>query len=321
MSSSFSSLKKSRGNFNNLLKEVEKVTKNTASQTKSYKDERYWNITRDAAGNGSAVIRFLPPTEGEDVSFVRKFSHGFKGPTGRWYIEDSLTTLNQADPVTDHNMSLWSTGREEDKNLARSRKRRLSFISNILVINDPAVPENNGKVFLFKYGKSIFDMLVEKTSPTFEDEEKMNPFDPWTGANFKIRIRMADGYPKFDKSTFDSASALFDGDDDLIEEMWKKQYKLMDVVAPSEFKSYDELKKRFDYVVGASYTASTNSNLPSSSTPKSTSEFAEHYEDDDYAEHLSSKSSKPSVKATKPVTSSDDEDDDLEYFKKFADIE
>ena len=215
---------------------------NAPQEKKSYVDERLWKPELDKTGNGYAVIRFLPAVEGEDMPWAKVWNHAFQGPTGQWYIENSLTTLGQKDPVSELNSSFWNSGIESDKEIARKQKRKLQYFSNIYVVSDPKHPENEGKVFLFRYGKKIFDKIMEAMQPAFEDETPVNPFDFWQGANFKLKIRKVDGFWNYDKSEFEAPSALFDNDDD-IEGVWNKQYAL------SNFKSYDELKKRLDTVL------------------------------------------------------------------------
>lgn len=253
--SSFSSLKKSSNTLERLAKEIEKVNAPASSEKKG--DDRFWKLERDKSGNGSAIIRFLPPpaVDGDDaLPWVRVFDHGFKGPTGKWYIENSLTTLNQKDPVSEYNSKLWNESSDDaswQRKQARDQKRRLHYISNILVISDPKNPDNEGKVFLFKYGKKIFDKITTLMNPEFEGDKPVNPFDFWKGANFKLRIRTVDGYPNYDQSIFENSAALNDDDEEL-ENIWKKQYSLKEFVDPKNFKSYDELKKKLDEVLGVS---------------------------------------------------------------------
>ena len=242
--SSLSDLRKSRGNFDNLMKEVEKIAKPT---TERRDDDRFWSPAVDKAGNGYAVIRFLPPPQGEELPWARIWNHGFQGPSGRWYIENSLTTLNLPDPVSELNSELWNSGVESNKEIARKQKRKLQYISNILVIKDSANPQNEGKVFLFKYGKKIFDKIKDVMQPQFEDEEPTNPFDFWKGANFKLKIRNVEGYRNYDKSEFEPVSALAD-DDAEIESIWKQQHSLTEFTNPKNFKSYEELKKKLDRI-------------------------------------------------------------------------
>ena len=263
--SNFATLKKSSSTLERLTKEIEKS--NSPAEKKSG-DDRFWKLERDKSGNGSAVIRFLPVSaaDGEDgLPWVRYFDHGFQGPTGKWYIETSLTTLNQKDPVSDFNSELWGDRTIEDPNYrveerkqARKQKRRLHYISNIYVVSDPKNPENEGKVFLFKYGKKIFDKITMAMNPEFEGDKPMNPFDLWKGANFKIRIRTVDGYPNYDQSLFDASRPLND-DDDRLEAIWKKQHSLKEFVDPSNLKSYDQLKKRLDEVLGFNPSAMQSS--------------------------------------------------------------
>ena len=244
--SSFASLKQNRNaTIANLTAELEK----TQQQTVSYIDDRYWKPERDKSGNGYAVIRFLPQTEGEDLPWVRIFSHGFQGPGG-WYIENSLTTLNQKDPVSEFNTGLWNNGTEAGKEQARKQKRRLNYVSNIIVVKDPANPDNEGKNFLYRYGKRIFDKINDTMNPEFQDETPMNPFDYWEGADFKLKIRTVDGFVNYDRSEFDATTAILDGDDAKLEELYNKQYSLQELVAPNQFKTFDELKTKMERVLG-----------------------------------------------------------------------
>jgi len=227
------------------------------SEKKSYGDDRMWKPTVDKAGNGYAVIRFLPAGEGEDLPWVRYWDHGFKGSTGRWYIEKSLTSIGQQDPVSELNSQLWNSGRDEDKEIARQRKRRLHHVSNILVVSDSANPENEGKVFLYEYGKKIMDKIMDVMQPQFADETPVNPFDFWGGANFKLKIRQVEGYRNYDKSEFDAPSALFDGDETRLEEIYNKLYKLSEFTDAESYKSYAELKKKLYEVIGEADVANT----------------------------------------------------------------
>tara|TARA_R110002051_G_C8679149_1_gene491534 strand:+ start:517 stop:1371 length:855 start_codon:yes stop_codon:yes gene_type:complete len=237
--------KKSRNSIEDLTKKLEET-----ESKKSYKDDRFWRPQLDKASNGFAIIRFLPAPENEDIPWAKLFSHGFQGKGG-WYIENSRTTLGENDPVSEANNELWNSGIESDKDIARQRKRKMQFISNVLVISDPANPENEGKLFLYKYGKKIFDKIQESMQPEFEDENPTNPFDFWKGANFKLKIRKVAGFINYDKSEFESTSELFDGDDEKLEELWKKEYPLIAFTDSSNFKSYDELKKKFERVIGS----------------------------------------------------------------------
>tara|TARA_B100000900_G_scaffold173030_1_gene146910 strand:- start:4213 stop:5097 length:885 start_codon:yes stop_codon:yes gene_type:complete len=270
---------------------------NAPQEKKSYVDERLWKPELDKSGTGSAVIRFLPAVDGEELPWTKLWKHAFQGPTGKWYIENSLTTLNQKDPVSEFNTSLWNTGIESDKETARKQKRKLEYYSNIYVVNDPKHPENNGKVFLFRYGKKIFDKIMAAMQPEFEDETPINPFDFWEGANFKLKIRKVDGYWNYDKSEFDSVSALLD-DDAKLDATWKTQYPLADFHAPSNFKSYEELKKRLDDVLSGTVTASAVSMM-----------------DEDVVETPQFKSEpEPSI----PEVSQEEDDDTMSYFQKLA---
>lgn len=247
---SFKDLKKnSQDSMKRLLNEAEKLKKGGGES--SYEDNRIWKPTLDKSSNGFAVIRFLPAVEGEDLPWVRTFSHGFQGKGG-WFIENCPTTIGGKCPVCEGNNELWNSGVESNKGIARDRKRKLAYISNILVISDPAAPENEGKVFLYKFGKKIFEKIEEKMHPQFQDEEAVNPFDFWAGADFKLKVRKVDGYINYDKSEFAEPKALFGGDDAKLEALWKTQHSLKDFLAPKEFKSYDELKRKFDSVIGGS---------------------------------------------------------------------
>ena len=303
---SLSSLKGRSSSIDKLVKAAEAVS--SKSESKSYDDDRFWKPTRDKAGNGYAVIRFLPAKEGEDLPWARYWDHGFQGPTGLWYIENSLTSIGQDDPVSEANSVLWNSGTEEDKETVRKRKRRLHYVSNILVISDPSNPENEGKVFLYKFGKKIFEQLKEAISPAFEDESAINPFDlRGEGANFKIKIRKVDGYWNYDKSEFDSAAPLFD-DEARLNDIYSSVHSLSEIISPSEFKSYDELKEKLDRILGLSGGVSN-------STAES---IAEDQEEVPWADV-----NKASV-ADEPVISSADAsvgesgDDAMDYFKKLA---
>ena len=228
----------------------------TEGAKKSYSDERYWKPELDKTGNGFAVVRFLPTPQNEEMPWVSYFDHGFQGPGG-WYIEKSLTTLNKKDPVSEYNTQLWNTGIEANKEIARKQKRRLHYVSNVYVVSDPKNPDNEGKVFLYKYGKKIFEQLKEAISPAFEDEAAINPFDLREGANFKIKIRKVDGYWNYDKSEFDSVAPLFE-DEDKLNETFSSAYSLTDIIAPSEFKTYEELKEKLDRVLGLTGSVSTS---------------------------------------------------------------
>jgi hypothetical protein len=279
----FNDLKKSsRSTFEKLTSEVTKM----ASKSESYKDDRFWRPEQDKAGNGYAIIRFLPASGEEDMPWVRLFSHGFKGPGG-WYIENSRTTLGEKDPVSEMNTLLWNSGTESDKDIARSRKRRLNYISNILVVSDPANPQNEGKVFLYKYGKRIFDKIQEAMQPEFADEDPINPFDFWKGANFRLKVRKVAGFVNYDKSEFESSSAVLEGDDGKLEELWKTQYALSEFNSPNNFKPYDELNTRLKSVVGDDIRSApvtqekTAENVVLSETDNSSSVGDESSESDD----------------------------------------
>jgi hypothetical protein len=254
--SNFAALKSSSSeSLNKLTEELNKVS-NPQTNNKNGPDERIWKPTVDKAGNGYAVIRFLPAPTNEDVPFVRVWDHGFQGPTGQWYIEKSLTTIGQKDPVSEYNTMLWNSGIESNKDLVRKYKRRLSFYSNILVVKDSSNPDNEGKVFLYKYGKKIFDKLNDLMNPQFQDETPINPFDLWQGANFKLKIRQVEGYRNYDKSDFDTPAALYD-DDAKLEQVWNSEYSLQEFIGADQFKSYDDLKTKLYRVLALGETNTT----------------------------------------------------------------
>ena len=275
-----------------LVKEVEKMN-NTGGNA----DDRIWKLDVDKGGNGYAVIRFLPAPEGEDLPFVKLYSHAFQGPGG-WFIENSLTTLGQKDPVSEYNSLLWNNGTDAGKETARKQKRKLTYVSNIYVVKDPANPENEGKVFLYKYGKKIFDKLTAAMQPEFEDEEAIDPFDFWQGANFKLKAKNVAGYRNYDSSEFAAQSSLLD-DDDAMESLWKKQFSLSEIVAADQFKTYDELKTRLDYVLGNKKTV------------------APVYEEED-TDRGSAEELVTAAVSTTPSSVNDDDDDALSYFQKLA---
>ena len=298
---SFDNLKKSRSSsIQDLVKAAEAISSPNNDQ-KSYGDDRFWKPEVDKAGNGYAVLRFLPAPEGEDLPWVRYWDHGFKGPTGKWYIENSLTSIGQQDPVSEANSALWNSGREEDKEIVRQRKRRLHYVTNILIVSDPANPQNEGKVFLYKFGKKIFDKLMDVMQPAFADEDPVNPFDFWEGADFKLKIRNVEGYRNYDKSEFSSASALLDGDDEKLEGVYNNLHSLQDFVDPKNYKTYDELKRKLMEVLGEAAPLSTADFNTLSETAQAP------------AEPVAAEPVAPAVAAT-----SDGDEDTLSYFAKLA---
>ena len=284
-----------------LVKEVEKMNTGSGSS-----DDRLWKLECDKSGNGYAVIRFLPAPDGEDLPFVKVYSHAFQGPGG-WLIDSCLTTLNQKCPVCEHNGQLWNSGIDSNKEVARKQKRKLTYMSNIYVVKDPANPDNEGKVFLFKYGKKIFDKLMEAMQPEFEDETPVNPFDLWEGANFRLKIRQFEGYPNYDKSEFDPASPLSE-DDEALERIWGEQHSLQELVSESNFKSYAELKTKMYRVLDL------QNDEPTASAP--VTETADELD----LSSMSNDTSEPTMataEASVGSTASDD-DDDLSIFKELA---
>ena len=303
---SLADLRKSRGGFDSLMKEVEKIA-NPQSESNNRNDDRFWQPEVDKAGNGYAVIRFLAPPKGEELPWVRIWNHGFQGPTGKWYIENSLTTIGKTDPVSEFNTELWNSGSEANKEVARKQKRKLTYYTNILVVQDSKHPENEGKVFLFKFGKKIFDKIKDVAEPQFEDEKPLNPFDFWEGANFKLKIRNVEGYRNYDKSEFDTPSPISE-DDSIIENIWNKQHSLTAFLDPKNFKSYDELKKKLDMVLSGGTSAIKKA------------EEVTLGEDANYVQQ--------EVRAAKPMAAPktapakevdfDDDDESLSYFSKLA---
>ena len=296
--SDFSQFKRNRNSLEKLTKAIQDTTQPAESGSKE--DTRFWQPEVDKAGNGMAIIRFLPgpSVDGDDgLPWVRVFNHGFQGPGG-WYIENSLTTLGQKDPVSEYNSTLWNSGIEANKEIARKQKRRLTYMSNILVISDPKHPENEGQIKLYKYGKKIFDKINETMNPEFPDEKPVNPFDFWEGANFKLKIRQVEGYRNYDKSEFESPAPLFDGDDDKLEALWKKEYSLKEFLEPKHFKSYEVLKAKLDKVLGF------DGESPIARTKAEDVKLKTY--DDDVQEIMSKKL--PAL----------DEDDEVNYFKSLA---
>ena len=310
---SLSQLRKSNS-LDKLLGAVE--AENKSQEKKSYVDERLWKPELDKTGNGYAVIRFLPAVNGEDMPWAKLWNHAFQGPTGQWYIENSLTTISQKDPVSEMNTAYWNSGLESDKEIARRQKRKLQYYSNIYVVSDSKHPEKEGKVFLFRYGKKIFDKIMEAMQPAFDDEEPINPFDFWKGANFKLKIRKVDGYWNYDKSEFENPSALFD-EDELIEEVWKKQYALAEFTAPTNFKSYNELKTRLNTVLAGTTTVGNVTTLMEDE-PVVTATFVDTKEEP--APSISVTAEMPGITVTAGSAQADDdeEEDTMDYFQKLA---
>jgi hypothetical protein len=290
-----------------LVKEVEKMN------TPSGGDDRLWKPEMDKSGNGYAVVRFLPAPNGEDLPWVKLYKHAFQGPGG-WYIENSLTTLGQKDPVSEYNTTLWNNGTDAGKEEARKQKRKLEYYSNIYVVKDPANPQNEGRVMLYKYGKKIFDKIMAAMQPEFEDEEPINPFDFWQGADFKIKIKKVAGYWNYDSSEFARQAPLLDGDDDALEALWKQEHSLAELVAADKFKDYDALKKRLDYVLGIRGVPKMQD--------QETVEEEQAWDRERRGEGLNSLSedrgnfNSPDITPT--VSNDEDEDDALSYFQKLA---
>ena len=298
MNTSIAALKRSRSNLDALTKELSGVSSNTKQ---SYVDDRFWKPELDKTGNGYAVLRFLPAVKDEDLPWVKMWSHAFQGPGG-WYIENSLTTMNQKDPVSEENSRLWNSGIEADKEIARKRKRKLSYYANVLIVSDPKHPENEGQVKLFKFGKKIFDKITDKMQPQFEDEKPINPFDFWEGADFKLKVRNVEGYRNYDKSEFANQSALSD-DDTKLEGIYNKLYDLGEFTDPKNYKTYDELKTKLMRVLGENTDAMGAASMAQAAQMNEPQPAPQPVAD---------------VTQIKEESSSEEEDDTMSYFAKLA---
>ena len=302
----FADLKKNRtDSFSKLNDQLQKL-----NQGYNNSDEgNFWKPEVDKAGNGYAVLRFLPAPGGEDMPFVRIYDHGFQGPGG-WYIENSLTTLGQDDPVSEYNTQLWNSGIESNKEIVRKQKRRLSYTSNVYIVSDPANPQNEGKVFLYKYGKKIFEKLNDLMNPKYPGETAVNPFDLWEGADFQLKIRNYEGYRNYDKSEFTSPAPLMK-DDAAMEEVWNSQHSLKELVDPKNFKSYAELKAKLYKVLaldGSKHAPTGRAAEDDSAEMNFTPKFKE-------------RSAPAMEESSSPMQSkfTDDDDDDMSFFKNLAD--
>jgi hypothetical protein len=301
---SLSDLRKARGSFDNLMKEVEKI--DSPQQNYNKDDGNEWKLQVDSAGNGYAVLRFLAPPKGEELPWVRLWNHGFQGPTGKWYIENSLTTLSQPDPVSELNSELWNSGTEANKDVARKQKRRLSYYANVLVVKDPANPANEGQVFLYKFGKKIFDKIKDVMQPEFEDETPVNPFDFWEGVNFKLKARQVDGYRNYDKSEFESSPTPVAESDEDIEAIWGKQHSLAELVDPKNFKTYDELKAKLNQVLSGGAKVTTAETISAQTGT------------DDIEDLVAVTAATSDTVTVSSSVDSDDDEDTLSYFAKLA---
>jgi len=309
---SFEALKANREAAMDKLRKAAETTTD-----KSYGNDGFWTPTVDKAGNGYAVIRFLPAGKGEDLPWVRYWDHGFKGPTGRWYIENSLTSVGQKDPVSEMNSYLWNTGRDEDKELARARKRRLHHVSNIYVVTDSANPENEGKVFLYKYGKKIFDKIMDVMQPQFEDETPVNPFDFWGGAEFKLKIRNVEGYRNYDKSEFSAPAPFLNGDDAALEKVYNELNSLQEFVDPKNFKSYADLQRKLFEVLGDE-AASVGLTLDQTAELNETTEAVVDAPAPVSQQPTVSDAPESGSEEVNTTSNDDDDDDALSYFAKLA---
>ena len=301
---SFANLKRTRTDFSKLVAAAQSA--GGEQQKKKYGDDRIWKPTVDKAGNGYAILRFLPATEGNELPWVRYWDHGFKGPTGQWYIERSLTSIGQQDPVSEMNTRLWNSGVESDKETVRQRKRRLHYVANVLVVSDPSAPENEGKVMMYQFGKKIFDKIMDQLQPEFPDEKPVDPFNFWEGADFVLKIRQVEGYRNYDKSEFRGASPLYDGDEEKLEAVYNKAYDLSEFSDPKNYKSYDELKAKLAQVLGEQ-------------APRTVKE--EVVLDDEIPEFprkAEAPAAMPTAEAAMETASSTDEEDTMSYFARLA---
>ena len=300
---SFADLKRNRTDLSKLVAQAQETS--GTQTTRQSDDTRFWQPTRDKAGNGYAVIRFLPGDAQAATPWVRYWDHAFKGPTGQWYIEKSLTSIGQQDPLSELNSKMWNSGVEADKAIVRQRKRNLRYIANVLIVSDPSAPENEGQVKLYRFGKKIFDMINDAMCPQFPDEKPINPFDMWEGADFTLKIRKVEGYPNYDASSFKSPSSI--GDDDYMEELYNKQHDISEFTDPKNYKTYDELKSRLAMVLGEQ-------------APR-TQKQAASLELDDEIPSFDSKPAPDLAGAPQPkidTAESAMEDDTMSYFAKLA---
>jgi hypothetical protein len=288
---SFANMKRNRTDLSTL---VQKASESSGATQGGSNDDRFWYPQRDKAGNGYAVVRFLPGMAEASTPWVRYWDHAFKGPTGQWYIEKSLTSIGIQDPIAELNSKMWNSGIEADKAIVRARKRNLRYVANVLVISDPAAPENEGQVKLYRFGKKIFDKIMDAMQPKFPDEQPMNPFDMWEGADFVLKVRTVENYPNYDASAFKSPKALFDGNEDKLEAVYNKQFDLSEWTDPKNYKSYDELKARLALVLGESAPRTVKQEIAM----------------DEVRE--------PKMMPTAENLSMDDDDDTMSYFAKLA---
>ena len=299
---SFQDLKNKAGAIDSNLQAAASST----TEKKSYGDDRQWKPTVDKAGNGYAVIRFLPAVEGDDLPWAKYWDHFFQGPTGQWYVEKSLTTLGKDDPVSEMNSKLWNTGIESDKDIARKRKRRLHYVSNICVVSDPENPENNGKTFLYTYGAKIFEKIMNSMQPQYEDETAVNPFDLWKGANFKMKIAQVAGFRNYDRSEFGGVEAL-NADDTVLEDIYNKEYSLKEFTDPSTYKTYSELNLKLTRVLGED-----------GGTSQEKSAMAESVDDSPFNDSPNDVQDPVAVAADPVARADSDNDDTMSYFAKLA---
>lgn len=299
-----STLKSKRYDINKLVSAAQEAS--GAKSENNNRDENLWKPTVDKAGNGYAVIRFLPSES--EVPWVRYWDHGFKGPTGKWYIEKSLTSIGQQDPLGELNSKLWNSGNEDDREQVRKQKRRLHYVTNILVVSDPSAPENEGKVFMYQFGKKIFDKIQDLMQPQFPGETPVDPFDLWGGADFQLKIRNVEGYRNYDRSEFKAPSSLFDGDEVQLQATLNQLHDINTYVDPATFKSYDALQTKLFEVLGTTAPSTVQAEVA-----------MDHVAEPAPAPVASEPEVKVSAAAATAEEAGDDGDEDaFSYFQKLA---
>ncbi len=294
-----SQLKSRRYDINKLVEAAQEAS--GGKQENSNRDENLWKPTVDKAGNGYAVVRFLPSDQ--EVPWVRYWDHGFKGPTGKWYIERSLTSIGQQDPLGEHNAKLWNSGNEEDRETVRKQKRRLHYVVNIMVLSDPSAPQNEGKVFKYQFGKKIFDKIQDLMQPQFPGEVPVDPFDLWEGADFQLKIRQVEGYRNYDRSEFKAPSPLLGGDEVQLQATMNQLHKIDSYIDPAEYKSYDQLQTKLLEVLGET-------------APRTVKQEVAMDTVDDVP--FAASSTPAPAPATAEVAGDEGDDDAMSYFQKLA---
>ena len=292
--------------------ELEKII-NPQTSYSNDEDANVWKPTRDKSGNASAVIRFLPKREGDALPFITKYSYGFStahhnlnagaADKGKWYIENCLSTIGLPDPVNEANRALRQTGVARDTLIAQARGRRTNYFANVLIVNDPAAPENNGKVKLFRFGKKIFEKITAEMKPAFEEDTPCNIFDIYAGKNFRLIMKQADGFPNYDSSSFGPITELCDGNEEKMIEVLNSQHSLSDLISPDKFKSYEELSRKFQSVIN-----------PTLATSPSATEMTETYVPPVKVESKSNYT----TQSTPAAAPSSGDEDILKYFESLT---